>query len=219
MIGVTVAVAAFALVIIVLAFSLSPESATDEAARLQALAAAGGLLASIVLIFVTSVYVILTGDMVREARETRLDAVRPHLAMRIDPVGSVNTVFTLVNAGQGTALDVDVTIAFHPTQPGGHKHEAQWRSPSLAPGDFAQFMPKNAAGQVELVTKTLVDLFERVTVGGAMKDAAGRNHPVDVVLDDLPGWQALLAGASQRYLEPAPERIARALEKIQAQLP
>lgn len=217
--AVVAVLAAFAIVLLIFAMSLDTSTSTDNAARLQALAASGGLLVSIVLVVVTAAYVVLTGDIVAEAREARLDAVRPHLALRIDAVGSVNSVFSIVNAGQGTAVDIEITITFHPTQPGGHAHEVTWRSPSLAPDQFAQFMPEGSNGQVELATQTLVNLFEKVTVAGSMQDVAGRVHPVDLVLDDLPGWQALLASSSQRYLEPPLDRIAKGLEKIEKKLP
>lgn len=217
-IGVIGVLAIFVVLLAWLAVQLAPDTPTDEAARLQALAAAGGLLASLVLIAVTAAYVVLTGDMVAEAREARFDAVRPSLSLRIDPVGPVNNVFTLVSTGQGTALDLDLVITFHPGQQGGHLHQVRWRAPSLSPGESAQFMPKNPHGQVELNTQTIVSLFGRVTVTGTMQDSVGRAHNVDITLDDLPSWQTLLAAASQRYVEPPLERIAKTLEKLEKKL-
>jgi hypothetical protein len=218
LIVVMAALLVIAVALVWFALGLSARTTTDKAARLQALAAAGALLASIVLTIVTTIYVILTRDMVGEAREARLDAVRPSLAIRIDPVGPVDNVFTLVSTGQGTAIDIDISIKFHALQHGGYEHEVPWRSPSLGPGDFAQFMPKNAAGQVELNTQTIVGLFSKVTVIGTMRDAIGRTHGVNLIVDDMPEWQALLARSSQRYLEPPLEKIAKTLENIEKKL-
>jgi hypothetical protein len=216
---VAAALAAFAVAILLSALHLHPANATDKAARLQALAAVGALLASIVLIVVTFAYVVLTGDMVREARQARLDAVRPALGIRIDSVGPVNSLVAVASVGQGAAIDVDITITYHPDKPGGHTHSVRWRTPLMAPGQFAQFMPKDQNGVVQLNTQTLVGMFSKVTVTGTIKDAGGTTHPVDLTLDDVPGWQQLLASSSQRYLEPAADRIASTLEKIEQKLP
>ncbi len=203
----------------VAALFLHPSNTGERAAQFQALGAAGALVASIVLVAVTAIYVTLTGDMVREARDARLDAVRPALVLRLDGVGPVHSFFSLVNAGQGTAVDIDVTLTFHALVEGGHEHVVRWRAPSLAPQAHAQFMPKDATGMVELETEKLVGMFSKVTVKGSLKDVAGRSHNVEVSLDDLPGWRALLAAAGQRYERDYLKQIADALETIEKKLP
>ena len=64
----------------------------------------------------------------------------------------------------------------------------------------------------------MVNLFSKVTVTGTMKDAVGREHRVDVLLDDLPEWLTLSGGAHNRYLDAPDLRTAKALEKIEKKL-
>ena len=154
LLGITlVALVAFAVVLLILALGLDAKNASDDGSRLQALAAVGGLLVSIVLIVVTAAYVVLTGEVVAEAREARLDAIRPSLTLRIDGINPTHSVIALVNSGQGTAIDIDITMAFHSITTGGFSHEFRWRSPSMSPGEFEQFMPENAEGAVEVETR------------------------------------------------------------------
>jgi hypothetical protein len=158
---------------------------------------------------VTAQYVRLTGDIASETRDARLDALRPALVLELEPIGALHTVFSLVNAGQGTAVDVDVTITFHPRDADKADHSVRWRAPSLAPGSHAQFMPES-----QMNTDVIVNAYSHVTVEGETKDVAGRVHPVKVLVDDLPGWNALVVTAHQRAEPDQLKRIADAVSKL-----
>ncbi|MGQ0433380.1 MAG: hypothetical protein ACT452_13335 [Microthrixaceae bacterium] len=203
---------AMAVGLLIASLRVNATAPSEDAARLQAMAAAAGLLASIVLAVVTAAYVLLTNEMVAETRETRLDAIRPALALRIDPLSAGHVVFAVVSVGRGTAMNLDLCITFHAAAQGGHSHVVHWRAASLSPGDAAQFMAKDASGQVQLQIASVVGLFSAVTIEGTLKDVAGRDHLVDVRFDDLSGWHSRLQ--SQRHVDAPMDALRKSVDSV-----
>ena len=184
----------------------------EKAAVAQAIAAAAGLIVSLILVAVTTWYVLETRRMVGEMRETRVSASRPSLLLRMEGISPVNLVVGLVNAGPGAAKDIELTLEF--TRPAAAvKDERKWRYQYMAPGDSFQFLPLDANGSVTTEFERVLRDVTTVRAHGHARSTDGALHPVDTTLD-VTAWGNEVRAAHQRVADPPSVRSAKALERI-----
>src|SRR5947209_908155 len=88
---------------------------------------------NLLLIGVTTVYVVLTWRIVKEARQTREDAMRPELVATLVPLGAHLIKLRIYNAGGGPAKSVEVDVLLKPSNT---LETHTWRHPVLLPGGF-----------------------------------------------------------------------------------
>jgi hypothetical protein len=164
------------------------------------------------LVLATAVYAYFTWRMAAEMRETRLQSVRPRLALYVRPYGPAGGHLALVSLGPGAALDVAVSLGFEPS---GETRE--WSASVFQPGQEAEFFfPHTEPGKLPGF-----DELERhdvsASVNGTMRDVVGRPYPVSEHIE-VGAWSRLLTTAEQHYVEPPPEEVARELKKIRETL-
>lgn len=188
------------------------EQVGDKATVAQAIAAAAGLIVSLILVAVTTWYVLETRRMVGEMRENRVSASRPSLLLRMEAVSAVNLVVGLVNAGPGAARDIELTLEF--TRPAAKvKDERRWRYQYMAPGDSFQFLTLDANGSVATDFDRVLRDVAAVRAYGHARSTDGALHTVDTTLD-VAAWGIEVRAAHQRVADPPSVRSAKALEKI-----
>lgn len=152
-----------------------------------------------------------------ESEASRLQSVRPRLALGVDNLGAGLGFISISNVGQGGAIDVRATltfeglaesrrISFHLIPVGGSREQ--------------QFMtPRNADGEL-MRMDDLCARCECVSLVGSMADALGRRHEIDETIEIAAVWKDTVE--SSRRLPPDYERenhaeiekIRRALEQL-----
>lgn len=158
-----------------------------------------------VLVLITGYYAFQNRAMVQEMKHARDAALLPKLALDFHRLGPTAMTLAIRNVGPGAALDVDVTVTWEPLTEGSPPQQ-RWRRNVLAHGEQADFMPPG-----ETVNDSLNHLpmtYRRVLLDGTMKDAAGKEHTVAEVFEDLKEWRKVLGDAHQRYVIPDAEKRA-----------
>ncbi|MDQ6804450.1 MAG: hypothetical protein M3065_05690 [Actinomycetota bacterium] len=146
-----------------------------------------------------------------EAREARLQSVRPRLALTLLYRGPTAAFVEVKNVGQGPALDVDVELAFEPMQGSSSPGEVRrWRRNLIDLAEGHWFMPSGADGGF-LDIHSFAAAFTQLTLTGTMRDALGEIHQVHERFEDLPGYRDLNRRAWHIW---QPDETARALEEI-----
>jgi hypothetical protein len=85
------------------------------------------VIASVVLVVITAIAAVFALLAVFEARRTRKQQVRPVLALDLVTVEqSFYVEVGIVNVGQGSALDADLELAFHPSKAGADPVRHPW---------------------------------------------------------------------------------------------
>jgi hypothetical protein len=168
------------------------------------------------LVLVTGYYAWQNRQMVKEMRAARAVAVMPKLAITMTHIGPDLWFPTVVNAGPGAALDVDVEIALEP----GAGDRRRWRAAVMAPGERHEFFIREESGQGLEHLGKVVERYEEVTLRGSCTDVLG-NLPVITERMELREWRALIEEGGERlipdYAHDASkflERIAKAAEKM-----
>ncbi len=148
-----------------------------------------------------------------EAREARLQSVRPRLALSLLYRGPAMAFPQVKNVGQGPALDVDIELAFEPVEGGSLPPETRrWRTNLIDPGEDHWFSPAQGGGGA-LDIHGLAAAFARLTLTGTMRDTLGEIHEVDERFEDLPGYRDLARRARHIWQQEEPARAARALKE------
>lgn len=187
-------------------------SVGDQAAVAQAIAAAAGLVVSLILVLVTSWYVVETRRMVGEMRSSRVESSRPNLLLRMEAVNTTSVVVGLINAGPGSARDISLTLEF--TRPdAGSEDRRAWRYQFMAPGESFQFLAIDAKGSVTTDFDRVVKDVTTVRAVGEACAADGTSYPVDTTLD-VTGWGQEVKVAHQRFATAPDLRIAKAIERL-----
>jgi hypothetical protein len=164
------------------------------------------------LVLATTVYAYFTWRMAAEMRETRLQSVRPRLALYVRPYSPTGGHLALVSLGPGAALDVAVSLGFEPK---GETRE--WSADVLQPGQEAEFLfPHIEAGKPPGFDE-LEEHDVSASVNGTMHDVMGRSYPVSEHIE-VGAWSRLVTTAGQHYVEPPPEKVARELKKLRETL-
>lgn len=91
---------------------------------------------NLILVIVTTVYVILTWGMVREMRRAREAESEPHLVAALIPFGVLYVKLRIYNTGPGPALNVRASISLAP--PNGIEAR-NWQHPALISGAHEDF--------------------------------------------------------------------------------
>jgi len=151
-----------------------------------------------VLVVVTAFYALKTFDMAREMKRARDATILPKLALDFHRLGPTTMTLLVQNVGPGAALEVDVRAVWEPLAD-GDAVERRWRRNTLASGDQADFMPP---GDLNDNLNSLPKTYRSVRLVGVMKDAAGTEHKVDDLFDDLAEWREILGKANQRWVKP-----------------
>src|SRR4030042_5876375 len=100
---------------------------------------------SLVLVIVTTVYVILTWLMVLEMRRAREDEADPYLTATLVPISPVHIKIQIHNAGRGPAFSVSAKMFFDPLK---DTQIQVWRTPIILPGIHEDF--RLPGGEMEL---------------------------------------------------------------------
>jgi len=152
------------------------------------------VIASLVLAFLTAIYVLQTQGMLKEMAEARKAEFLPHIKPGLKYPGGFIVHFLLQNVGKGAAINVDLTFGFHPSE-NSFKH---WVYPLLAPDESHTFIitPSNF--------NELVQRYDFLVVRGTCEDVFGQKHKVDEKInlkEAHKGWSE-----SMMILEPSLER-------------
>lgn len=174
------------------------------------------VLLTALLAAITAYYAWQNRQMVDEMRQSRELSVRPKLAMSIFMLGPTYGLARLVNTGQGPALHVDVTLAFH-RRDGSAPLERRWQSTFMPPGEVHDFIEPDELGDIQTV-EALAKACSEITVNGTMQSSLGTSLEVNETTGDLQEWFAMSA-AAQHVWEAEPRRkIPNELEKIRKEL-
>lgn len=172
------------------------------------------------LVMTTAVYAYFTWRMAQEMQTTRLQSIRPRLALYVRPYSQMGGNLALRSLGPGAALDVEVTITFKP-----EGETRQWRAPVFPPGEEAEFFFPGFREGGNAGFKELEKREAQADLHGSMRDVTGNSHTVDEHLD-VAGWSKLTVLADQRYPRGRYEdvvaselkKIREALEKVRTVL-
>jgi hypothetical protein len=172
------------------------------------------LAVSAALLFATVAYVVYTARMADEMQKTRLMSIKPVLSLDVGPRSHQHGELVLTNVGQGTALNVELTITFEPSN-----KVRQWQAYSLAPGKSAHFIPASLTqNEDEYPTfQDLADANASVRVTGTMRDTEAGEHEIDERVG-FSSWWVAQVGAHLRLPRESGEKIASELEKIRKAL-
>jgi hypothetical protein len=181
------------------------------------------------LVIVTGIYVYLTYRAVAEAREARLQALRPHVVADFWPLGPDYPVIRLTNAGMAVALDVDVTITMDRRSPRSdgstEPFTFQFTWPAMPVGANHQISPPDRApGSNRSHLTVLLAEYGPLRMTGTCRDMLGRVHPIDQTIDFVAWWSAI--GTRNELHSPAPageigqqlDRLGKKLEQIEKHL-
>lgn len=131
------------------------------------------VVSSLILAFLTAIYVLQTQGMLREMTKARKAEFLPHVKPSLEYPGPLAVDLLLKNVGKGPAIDVDVTFGFQQSgEPFRH-----WLHPLLAPEESYSFLiePSNFN---ELVKK-----YDFLIARGTCKDVFGQKHQIDEKID------------------------------------
>lgn len=174
------------------------------------------------LVLVTGVYVYLTHKAVNEAREARLQALRPHIAVDFWPLGPTYPILRITNAGMAVALDVDVDVTIEPQPTDDNdppeRFEFRFMWSAVQVGANHQIgLPDAPKGSGRSTLDVMLEDYGPVTVSGSCRDILGREHHVDTTLDFREWWAAI--GTRHELRNPAPtDQVAQQVQGIAKQL-
>jgi hypothetical protein len=176
------------------------------------------VIASGVLVAVTTVAAIIAALAVREARRTREQNTRPVLALDLVTVAaSLYIEVGIVNVGQGAALDVDLELAFVPSEDGlAVRRRFNW--PLIRPGQTYQFAPPPIAGQRAPDFEKWAPAYPRVALTGTIRDQLDKTHEIDLAVEDVATLRtrAMEAGLAGPRATPADVRSKKQVESTDA---
>lgn len=92
---------------------------------------------TLILVAVTTVYVVLTWRMVTEMRKAREAETSPYLIATLVPFGPLNVKLRIHNAGRGPAIDIKVVFQL---EPANGTEENTWLHPVLLSDTFEDFI-------------------------------------------------------------------------------
>ncbi len=163
--------------------------------------------ANLILVAVTTVYVILTWRMVTEMRRAREAESEPHLVATLIPFGTMDVKLRVHNAGRGPALEIKTVFWLDPAN---NTTTRTWLHPVLLSNAFEEFiLPGN-----EFSLEKLASEHERLIVDLHWLNAFGRGHNTKFEVDlrqQKEGWSKV--GFLTR-----PDDIPIQLEKIKDEL-
>lgn len=129
---------------------------------------------NLVLVAVTTVYVVLTWGMVREMRRTRESELEPHLIASLEPMGSNYGMIRVQNIGGGPALNVEIVISVRPEN---ESLRRTWRSPTAWPSQIDEFLMPSSSPSGQLPTlKQLESEYAEVCVDAKWHNLMGKNR-------------------------------------------
>jgi hypothetical protein len=169
-----------------------------------------------VLVGVTAYYAWQNHQMVREMRRSRELSIAPKLTISIFMLGPTYGLARLVNAGQGPALQVEVTLAFH-RRDGSEVIERQWQSNFMPPGESHDFIEPDELLDVRS-TEALARECSEITIKGTMRSSLGNAISVDETTGDLQEWFEMSRRALHVWEEEPRRKIPKELENIRKEL-
>jgi hypothetical protein len=188
------------------------------------------VVASIVLVVVTTLYSGFTLLAVIETRRTRKQQVRPALALDLVTVEQSRYVEVgIVNVGQGAALDVDLELSFYRND-GGEPVCRRFTWPLIRPGQTHQFAPPDVDGKRRPNLEIWAPVYPRVTLSGTVRDQLDKPHDIDLTVPHvadlraramdagLAGPRAVAAQRQFKSLSEAASAISSTLEQIESAL-
>jgi hypothetical protein len=161
------------------------------------------VIASLILAFLTAIYVVQTQGMLREMAEARKAEFLPHIKPGLKYPGGFIAWLLLKNVGKGAAINVDLTFGFQSSEE-SFKH---WAYPLLTPEESHTFIlrPSNF--------NELVNRYDFLVVSGSCQDVFGQKHVIDEKIDlkeAHKGWSE-----SMMILEPSLEsRLKEVSEEL-----
>ena len=139
---------------------------------------------NLILIIVTTVYVILTWGMVREMRRAREAENEPHLVAALIPFGPLNVKLRIYNTGPGPALSIEAAIYLEPA----HDTERRiWHHPALLSGAHEDFRLPGG----EYALEALASKYDKLVVDMHWRDTFKRSHHARYDIDfkkQKEGW-------------------------------
>lgn len=123
--------------------------------------------ATVVLVIVTTAYVILTGRLVSETRDARQQEVMPVMNLELESymMGALSPMIR--NIGNGPAVDVEATVRL---EPDGEEYEIG--SKNIAPGEFAMSPYPAVGGDSH-------EDYNKLSVHGFYTDVFGQRLPFE----------------------------------------
>ena len=168
------------------------------------------VLASLIVAFLTAVYVLQTQGMLKEMTKAGKAEFLPHIRPSLEYMGPLHVDLLLKNVGKGPAINVDVRFGFQQTEE-SYKH---WLHPLLAPEESYSFLitPSNFT--------ELAEKHDFLVVRGTCEDVFGKKHDVDERIDLKEvhkGWseaRILIKTSLERRLEKISEEVRRVGQEI-----
>lgn len=132
-----------------------------------------------VLVGATIYYAWQTRQTVEEMRQARASQVLPRLVPTLSKLPAANVLLQIINAGPGSAFNVDVELMF---EPGGEP--IPFVAPVMSPGEFQEFFaPGQGPGSTEIQLAAITAVFKSLRLRGHCSDALGTRHDIDETLD------------------------------------
>lgn len=144
------------------------------------------------LVLITGYYAWQTHRTVAEMRDARLAAIRPHLVpvFKYDEPGLGVGAINIENLGQGSALDIDVTLSL---EPDGMR--TRWQGAILRSGERRLWSPTTEGGPGRARHPVRPAAFSErthVRIVGRCRDIAGKVHTFDERVPLRDDWQIVL---------------------------
>ena len=131
-------------------------------------------LASVALVIVTLAYTYATVRSFQEMKRTRLEAIRPALAISPDVLGVNFPLARITNVGRGSAIRVVGTLRI--VEKGSVRWTYEWREALLRPDGSRAFMPELKGAAEQLTAESLVAVGRVFEFDARYEDAFGRRY-------------------------------------------
>jgi hypothetical protein len=105
--------------------------------------------ANLILVLITTVYVVLTGFMAREMKRSREAENEAQLIATFIPFGAMHIKLRIQNAGKGAAFSVKANMKL---QSENSIEETNWNHPVLLPNDYADFRLLGGSSEIKVIS-------------------------------------------------------------------
>lgn len=165
--------------------------------------------ATVVLVLVTTAYVLLTWRLVNETRQARKQEVKPVMNLDVEPISIGSWAPKIENVGNGPALDVSATVKL---EPDGQQYKLQ--SKNLPAGDYTGAITPQVSGDSHKE-------YESLTVEGEYTDVFGDRDTFEEsynleLLANLDAADSIMKRDQQaRHLQNIDQRLQSIAENIE----
>lgn len=174
---------------------------------------------NLILVLVTIAYVVFSWQTVREMRKAREAELEAYMIASLETLGALSASLCVRNAGQGTALNIEVTISVKPKL---ERFERKWRHPAIWPGHANYFLlpyDKGTGGipSLQQLSEQYDSLIVQIRWTSQLKKARRQTFTFNLQ-EQVQGWYYASHLLPERTTAEHLEIIARHIDKMQSEI-